>query len=86
MIVYCSVTAPKRFYKNAGILNCDGKFEITLDNRKLKTPSGAVFQVTSEPLAIASMCWCLYLEFIDVFDLTFALNFQLLPNGIRKRI
>lgn len=46
--------APKRFYKNTGVLSCDGKFEITLDNKKLKTPSGAPFYVTSEPLAIAS--------------------------------
>lgn len=45
---------PKRFYKNAGVLSCDGKYEITLDSKKLKTPSGAVFQVTNEPLAIAS--------------------------------
>lgn len=52
---FVSVAAPKRFYKNAGILSCDGKYEITLDNRKLKTPSGAVFQVPNEPLAIASM-------------------------------
>lgn len=86
MIFFCSVTAPKRFYKNAGVLNCDGKFEITLDNRKLKTPSGAVFQVTNEPLAIASMYWCLYLDLKYVFDFTIALNFQLLPNGIRKRM
>lgn len=46
-------SAPKRFYKNAGILSCDGKFEITLDNKKLRTPSGGTFYVTSEPLAIA---------------------------------
>lgn len=46
-------SAPKRFYKNAGILSCDGKFEITLDNKKLRTPSGGNFYVTSEPLAIA---------------------------------
>lgn len=50
-----SASLPKRFYKNTGILSCDGKYEITLDNRKLKTPSGAVFNVTNEPLAIASM-------------------------------
>lgn len=62
MIFYLLVTAPKRFYKNAGVLSCDGKFEITLDNRKLKTPSGAVFQVTNEPLAIASTFRCLDLE------------------------
>lgn len=46
---------PKRFYKDTGILSCDGKYEITLDSKKLKTPSGAVFQVPNEPLAIAGM-------------------------------
>lgn len=31
----------------------DGKYEITLDHRKLKTPKGQLLQVESEPLAIA---------------------------------
>lgn len=31
----------------------DGKYEIILDNRKLKTPSGTPLIVKSEPLAIA---------------------------------
>lgn len=31
----------------------DGKFEITLDHRKLKTPTGTLFTVDSEPLAYA---------------------------------
>ncbi|CAG9858523.1 unnamed protein product [Phyllotreta striolata] len=48
---YASV--PKRFYKNTGILRSDGKFEITLDQRKLKTPKGNVFAIESEPLALA---------------------------------
>lgn len=48
-------TLPKRFYKNAGVLSCDGKYEISLDTKKLKTPSGAVFQVKNETLAIAGM-------------------------------
>lgn len=50
-----AASLPKKFYKNAGVLNCDGKYEITLDSRKLKTPNGDVFNVTNEPLAIASM-------------------------------
>lgn len=29
------------------------EFEIILDNRKLKTPSGQVFRVKSKPLALA---------------------------------
>jgi chaperone required for assembly of F1-ATPase len=45
---------PKKFYKNTGILSCaEGKYEITLDQRKLKTPRGNLFTVNSEPLAIA---------------------------------
>lgn len=35
-------------------MSCDGKYEITLDNKKLRTPSGGNFYVTSEPLALAS--------------------------------
>ncbi|XP_050310039.1 ATP synthase mitochondrial F1 complex assembly factor 2 [Anthonomus grandis grandis] len=42
-----------RFYKTTGILKSDGKFEITLDQRKLKTPKGQLFYVESEPLALA---------------------------------
>lgn len=34
-------------------MQADKKFEITLDQRKLKTPKGTVFQVESEPLALA---------------------------------
>ncbi|XP_037938109.1 ATP synthase mitochondrial F1 complex assembly factor 2-like [Teleopsis dalmanni] len=44
---------PKRFYKNTSVLYNDGKYEVTLDQRKLKTPSGNIFTVKSEPLAIA---------------------------------
>ncbi|KAJ3632471.1 hypothetical protein MTP99_009480 [Tenebrio molitor] len=43
----------KRFYKNTGILRGEGKFEVTLDQRKLKTPKGNPFIVESEPLALA---------------------------------
>jgi len=42
----------KRFYKKVGVVQSDGKYEITLDNRKVKTPSGQVFHVFSEPLAL----------------------------------
>ncbi|XP_063700500.1 ATP synthase mitochondrial F1 complex assembly factor 2 [Culicoides brevitarsis] len=43
---------PKRFYKHTGVLQSNGKFEITLDNKKLKTPNGSVLVVNSEPLAL----------------------------------
>ncbi|XP_063914170.1 ATP synthase mitochondrial F1 complex assembly factor 2 [Zophobas morio] len=43
----------KRFYKNTGILRSEGKFEVTLDQRKLKTPKGNLFVVENEPLALA---------------------------------
>lgn len=32
---------------------CDGKYEVLLDQRKLKTPKGTLFTVESEPLALA---------------------------------
>lgn len=43
----------KRFYKQATVLSNGDKFEIALDHRKLKTPKGKVFEVSSEPLAFA---------------------------------
>nr|CAD7571853.1 unnamed protein product [Timema californicum] len=43
----------KRFYRKTNALYSDGKYEITLDQRKLKTPHGNLFVVESEPLALA---------------------------------
>lgn len=43
----------------------DGKFEITLDQRKLKTPNGTPFAIESEPLALAVLQeWDSQKEFI----------------------
>jgi len=42
-----------RFYKNVSVVQSDGKFEINLDHRKLKTPMGSPFQISSETLANA---------------------------------
>ncbi|XP_046675926.1 ATP synthase mitochondrial F1 complex assembly factor 2 [Homalodisca vitripennis] len=44
---------PKRFYRKVGILKSDGKYEITLDQRKLKTPKGTILKVDNEALALA---------------------------------
>lgn len=53
-VFYGLVAAPKRFYKQTGVLySGDGNYEVTLDNRKLKTPAGTPLVVKSEPLAIA---------------------------------
>lgn len=80
-VVHFAASLPTRFYKNASILNCDGKYEIILDNRKLKTPIGAPFYVTSEPLALASKLF--HIEWNrNVYN---SLYFQSLWNGIRKR-
>ncbi|XP_078317724.1 ATP synthase mitochondrial F1 complex assembly factor 2-like isoform X2 [Crassostrea virginica] len=43
----------KKFYKNARIVQNQGWFEVNLDQRKLRSPSGKLFQVPSEPLALA---------------------------------
>ncbi|XP_071964002.1 ATP synthase mitochondrial F1 complex assembly factor 2-like [Antedon mediterranea] len=43
----------KKIYKSVSITESEGVFEINLDQRKLKTPSGKLFQVPSEALAIA---------------------------------
>ncbi|KAL6429687.1 hypothetical protein ACFW04_007539 [Cataglyphis niger] len=48
-----NIATVKRFYKRTNILSCGDKFEITLDQRKLKTPQGRVFEVNSKPLALA---------------------------------
>lgn len=47
------IRSRKRFYKNASVVENNGHFEVNLDSRKLKTPLGAIFQVDSEPLALA---------------------------------
>ncbi|XP_056017893.1 ATP synthase mitochondrial F1 complex assembly factor 2-like isoform X2 [Ostrea edulis] len=43
----------KKFYENATIVQNQGWFEVNLDQRKLRTPTGNLFQVPSEPLALA---------------------------------
>lgn len=43
----------KRFYRKTSILESNGKYEITLDQRKLKTPKGNLFVVDNESLALA---------------------------------
>ncbi|GIY64733.1 ATP synthase mitochondrial F1 complex assembly factor 2 [Caerostris darwini] len=43
----------KRFYRNVHVSESDGRFEICLDKRKLKTPSGTLLQVPNEALATA---------------------------------
>lgn len=45
--------ARKRFYKKVGTVQSNKDYEITLDNRKLKTPAGEILRVSSEPLALA---------------------------------
>ena len=35
----------KRFYKNVSVVQANGKYEINLDQRKLKTPLGSVLLV-----------------------------------------
>ncbi|KAK7588263.1 hypothetical protein V9T40_005508 [Parthenolecanium corni] len=45
---------PKRFYRNVNVINGeDNSFEITLDNKKVKTPRGNVLKVPNESLAFA---------------------------------
>ncbi|CAB3230789.1 unnamed protein product [Arctia plantaginis] len=43
----------KRFYRGTSVVQSDNKWEVTLDHRRLKTPTGQVFAVNSEPLARA---------------------------------
>ncbi|XP_015930556.1 ATP synthase mitochondrial F1 complex assembly factor 2 [Parasteatoda tepidariorum] len=51
---YRNYSAPlKRFYKNVYVSETDGKFEISLDKRRLKTPLGNKFLLPNEGLAVA---------------------------------
>ncbi|XP_060081769.1 ATP synthase mitochondrial F1 complex assembly factor 2-like [Ylistrum balloti] len=43
----------KKFYKNAHVVQANGWFEINLDSRKLRTPTGNLFRVPNETLAMA---------------------------------
>lgn len=44
--------ATKKFYRLASVnLNENNRYEIKLDNRKLKTPKGKLFEVKNESLA-----------------------------------
>lgn len=74
--IFASLAAlPKRFYKKTGVLGSDGKFEIFLDQKKLKTPKGSLFTVDSEPLALAiSTEWNSQKETIDRSGMHLVLN------------
>ncbi|XP_056286041.1 ATP synthase mitochondrial F1 complex assembly factor 2 [Pseudoliparis swirei] len=51
---YSSATAErKRFYQDVSLSQGEGGYEISLDQRKLKTPGGKLFIVPNEALAIA---------------------------------
>lgn len=43
----------KRFYKKAGIQEAEGGFQITVDNKRVKTPAGNPLIVPTKPLAMA---------------------------------
>ena len=49
----CFLALRKRFYKDVSITEGDNSYEINLDGRKLKTPSGNLFKVKSIELAHA---------------------------------
>ncbi|XP_018341606.1 PREDICTED: ATP synthase mitochondrial F1 complex assembly factor 2 [Trachymyrmex septentrionalis] len=52
-LVVRNMATVKRFYRRTNILSSGDKFEVTLDQRKLKTPQGRIFEVNSKPLALA---------------------------------
>ncbi|TGZ33728.1 ATP synthase mitochondrial F1 complex assembly factor 2 [Temnothorax longispinosus] len=65
-LVVRNIATVKRFYRRTNILSSGDKFEITLDQRKLKTPQGRVFEVNSKPLALAVAAeWDAQKETID---------------------
>lgn len=53
-IRYMSSQARKKFYKNTSVVSAGGgRYEVTLDGKKMKTPNGNGFYVDNEPLALA---------------------------------
>ncbi|KAL0099775.1 hypothetical protein PUN28_019888 [Cardiocondyla obscurior] len=65
-VIVRNMATVKRFYKRTNILSSGSKFEISLDQRKLKTPQGRVFEVNSKPLALAVAAeWDAQKETID---------------------
>jgi len=57
-MIFRNMATIKRFYRKTNILASGDKYEITLDQRKLKTPKGRVLEVSSKPLALAiAMEW-----------------------------
>ncbi|XP_071557124.1 ATP synthase mitochondrial F1 complex assembly factor 2 isoform X2 [Temnothorax nylanderi] len=65
-LVVRNIATVKRFYRRTNILSSGDKFEITLDQRKLKTPQSRVFEVNSKPLALAVAAeWDAQKETID---------------------
>uniref|UniRef100_A0A8D8BTA0 ATP synthase mitochondrial F1 complex assembly factor 2 n=1 Tax=Culex pipiens TaxID=7175 RepID=A0A8D8BTA0_CULPI len=78
----------KRFYRKTGIISSNGRYEITLDQRKLKTPKGAPFYVESEPLAVAVATeWDAQKETIDRSSMHLtSLSSTVLdnPGGLKK--
>ncbi|OQR76553.1 ATP synthase mitochondrial F1 complex assembly factor 2-like [Tropilaelaps mercedesae] len=48
-----AIAKPKRFYKNVSVVQAVKGWEINLDNRKLKTPTGKPLLIASEALATA---------------------------------
>ncbi|XP_058446815.1 ATP synthase mitochondrial F1 complex assembly factor 2 [Malaya genurostris] len=82
------VTPPKRFYRKTGVVTSNGKYEITLDQRKLKTPNGSPFYVESEPLAIAIATeWDAQKEVVDRSSMHLtALSSTVIdnPNNLQK--
>ncbi|KAF0312327.1 ATP synthase mitochondrial F1 complex assembly factor 2 [Amphibalanus amphitrite] len=47
-----SALARRKFYKSVSIAGSDGKWEVNLDHRKLKTPDGRLLQVPNKELAL----------------------------------
>ncbi|XP_018404933.1 PREDICTED: ATP synthase mitochondrial F1 complex assembly factor 2 [Cyphomyrmex costatus] len=52
-LIVRNMASAKRFYRRTNILSSGEKFEVTLDQMKLKTPQGRIFEVNSKPLALA---------------------------------
>ncbi|XP_058819379.1 ATP synthase mitochondrial F1 complex assembly factor 2 [Topomyia yanbarensis] len=88
IIIRKYVAPPKRFYRKTGVVSSNGKYEITLDQRKLKTPNGSPFYVESEPLAIAIATeWDAQKEVVDRSSMHLtALSSTVLdnPNHLQK--
>ena len=77
----------KRFYAKADVVEADGGFAITLDDRPVRTPSGRALAAPSRAIADAiSGEWTAQAEFIDPLTMPFTRFANSVLDGVVDRV